>query len=197
MGIRIVRTEELKDKHQTTIEKKADFILIAETDGGEKFILHLECQSLDEQGMVYRMQEYYGLLRRKYRLPVKQFVLYLGQKPSKMRTQLTLEEVLQRQEHRCPCFKRISALYTFTSIQTRVHCIPCKVCNGPIPPFSCLASFYKGPFPVTTWPAYLYKAPFPVCNRHCKPLQCLLQRVLVPLQSRHPTNTALPARPVW
>src|SRR3712207_4997808 len=43
--------------------------------------------------MVYRMQEYYGLLRRKYRLPVKQFVIYLGQKPSKMPTQLAPEEV--------------------------------------------------------------------------------------------------------
>jgi hypothetical protein len=46
-----------------------------ETDGGEKFILHLEFQSVDEEGMVYRMQEYYGLLRRKYGLPVKQFVI--------------------------------------------------------------------------------------------------------------------------
>ncbi len=64
-----------------------------ETETGEKFILHLEFQSVDEEGMVYRMQEYYGLLRRKYQLPVKQFVIYLGQKPSKMQTQLAPEEV--------------------------------------------------------------------------------------------------------
>jgi predicted transposase YdaD len=48
---------------------------------------------VDEEGMVYRMQEYYGLLRRKYQLPVRQFVIYLGQKPSKMRSQLPPEEV--------------------------------------------------------------------------------------------------------
>ncbi len=93
LGIRIVRSEELKDKLQTTIEKETDFVRIVETDRGEKFILHLEFQSVDEEGMVYRMQEYYGLLRRKYQLPVKQFVIYLGQKPSKMPTQLAPGEV--------------------------------------------------------------------------------------------------------
>jgi predicted transposase YdaD len=93
LGIRIVRSEELKDKLQTTIEKETDFIRIVETDGGEHFILHLEFQSVDEEGMVYRMQEYYGLLRRKYGLPVKQFVIYLGQKASKMQTQLAPGEV--------------------------------------------------------------------------------------------------------
>ena len=39
------------------------------------------------------MQEYYGILRKKYRLPVRQFVIYLGQKPSRMQTQLAPEEV--------------------------------------------------------------------------------------------------------
>jgi len=93
LGIRIVRSEELKDKLQTTIEKETDFIRTVETDGGEKFILHLEFQSVDEEGMIYRMQEYYGLLRRKYRLPVRQFVIYLGQKASDMRTRLAPEEI--------------------------------------------------------------------------------------------------------
>jgi predicted transposase YdaD len=93
LGIRIVRSEELKDKLQTTIEKETDFIRIVETDDGGKFILHLEFQSVDEEGMIYRMQEYYGLLRRKYRLPVRQFVVYLGDKASRMPTQLTPEEV--------------------------------------------------------------------------------------------------------
>ncbi len=92
LGIRIVRSEELKDKLQTTIEKETDFIRTVETDGGEKFILHLEFQSVDEDGMIYRMQEYYGLLRRKYQLPVRQFVIYLGQKAPGMRTQLAPEE---------------------------------------------------------------------------------------------------------
>ncbi len=95
LGIRIGKTEELKDKLQTTIEKEPDFIRVVETDGGEKFILQLEFQSMDEEGMVYRMQEYYGLLRRKYQLPVRQFVVYLGRKPSKMQTRLAPDEVFE------------------------------------------------------------------------------------------------------
>jgi predicted transposase/invertase (TIGR01784 family) len=43
--------------------------------------------------MVYRMQEYYSLLRRKHGLPVKQFVIYLGRKASRMTTQLPPGEV--------------------------------------------------------------------------------------------------------
>lgn len=75
LGIRISKTEELKDKLQTTIEKEPDFIRVVETDGGGKFILQLEFQSVDEEGMIYRMQEYYGLLHRKYGLSVKQLVV--------------------------------------------------------------------------------------------------------------------------
>jgi hypothetical protein len=56
LGIRIVRSEKLKDKLQTTIEKETDFIRIVETETAEKLILHLEFQSVDEEGMVYQMQ---------------------------------------------------------------------------------------------------------------------------------------------
>ncbi len=93
LGIRIRRSEELKDKLQTTIEKEPDFIRIVETDTRERFILHLEFQTVDEDGMIYRMQEYYGLLRRKYALSIRQFVIYLGQKPSRMQTTLAPEEI--------------------------------------------------------------------------------------------------------
>ncbi len=65
LGIRITKSEELKDKLQTTIEKEPDFIRIVETDKLERFILQLEFQSTDEEGMIYRMQEYYGILRKK------------------------------------------------------------------------------------------------------------------------------------
>ncbi|MDO1450818.1 hypothetical protein Q0590_31380 [Rhodocytophaga aerolata] len=93
LNIRIRKSEELKDKLQTTIEKEPDFIRIVETDTNERFILHLEFQSVDEEGMIYRMQEYYGIMRKKYGLSVKQFVIYLGQKASKMQTRLAPDEV--------------------------------------------------------------------------------------------------------
>jgi hypothetical protein len=93
LNIRIRKSEELKDKLQTTIEKEPDFIRIVETDTNDRFILHLEFQSQDEEGMIYRMQEYYGILRKKYGLSIKQFVIYLGQKPSKMQTELSPAEI--------------------------------------------------------------------------------------------------------
>ena len=93
LGIKIKDSRELKDKLQTTIEKEPDFIRVVRTETDEEFILHLEFQTQDEEGMVYRMQEYYGLLRRKHQLPVKQFVIYLGRKTSRMRTQLPPGEV--------------------------------------------------------------------------------------------------------
>ena len=81
----------MNDKLQTTIEKEPDFIRIVRTDA-EEFILHIEFQTQDEEGMIYRMQEYYGLLRRKHEMPVKQFVIYLGKKASRMQTKLAPEE---------------------------------------------------------------------------------------------------------
>ncbi len=93
LGIRITNTEELKDKLQTTVEKEPDFLRIIETDTGERYILHLEFQSADEEGMIYRMQEYFGILRKKYGLPVKQYVIYLEQRASAMQTTLVPEEV--------------------------------------------------------------------------------------------------------
>ncbi len=92
LGISIKDSHELKDKLQTTIEKEPDFIRVVQADGEETFILHIEFQTQDEERMIYRMQEYYGLLRRKYMLPVRQFVIYLGKKASRMQTTLAPEE---------------------------------------------------------------------------------------------------------
>jgi predicted transposase YdaD len=95
LGIHISKSEELKDKVQVTLERESDFIRIVETDKGERFILHIEFQRADEVDMVYRMQEYHGILQRKYKLPVRPIVFYLGKKPSRMRTRLAPEEVFE------------------------------------------------------------------------------------------------------
>jgi predicted transposase YdaD len=95
LGIHISKSEELKDKVQVTLEKEPDFIRIVDTHAGERFILHIEFQRADEEGMVYRMQEYYAILRRKYNLPVRPIVFYLGQTVSRMQTRLAPEEVFE------------------------------------------------------------------------------------------------------
>lgn len=55
---------------------------------GSTYVLHLEFQVADEPEMVYRMAEYYIMLERKYQLPIKQYVIFLGSKTPQMVTQL-------------------------------------------------------------------------------------------------------------
>ncbi len=93
LGLDIVKSEELKDKLQTTLEKEADFLRTIQTASGEQFILHLEFQTANEKDMIYRMQEYFAILQKKSKLPIKQFVIYLGQEPLTMRSKLSAEEI--------------------------------------------------------------------------------------------------------
>ncbi|MEL6536478.1 MAG: hypothetical protein AAFQ98_13765, partial [Bacteroidota bacterium] len=55
---------------------------------GQEFLLHLEFQTQDDPKMIYRMAEYKALLLRKFEVPVRQFVLYLGPGKSQMISQL-------------------------------------------------------------------------------------------------------------
>jgi len=57
--------------------------------------LHLEFESKDDGEMIYRMSEYHGIELRKYRLPIKHVVVYLGEAPPKMRTKLEPSEVFE------------------------------------------------------------------------------------------------------
>ena len=61
-------------------------------EDSSEIILHLEFQTHDEAKMIYRMAEYRAMLQRKFEIPVKQFVIYLGTAEPKMRTELLLEE---------------------------------------------------------------------------------------------------------
>ena len=92
LGITINNPVDLPEKLQTTVEREPDFLKRVSADDGTEFILHLEFQTHDEPKMVYRMAEYKALLQRKFELPVKQFVVYLGTRQPKMRTELKEEE---------------------------------------------------------------------------------------------------------
>jgi len=92
LGLSISKTEELKDKIQTTIEREPDFLKLVLDSDGRKFILQLEFQTVNDQEMVYRMAEYKAILQRKYQMPVKQFVIYLGASKPSMKTKLPKNE---------------------------------------------------------------------------------------------------------
>ena len=93
LNIRIVSSERLEAKLQTTLEREADFLRIILTEDGRKFILHVEFETKAKRLMVYRVSEYHGILLKKYRLPVHHVVVYLGERRPNIPTRLKEEEV--------------------------------------------------------------------------------------------------------
>jgi len=95
LNIHIVEFEQLDPKLQTTVERETDLIRIVTTIEGERFILHIEFQSQNEQGMIYRIKEYDAIIQRKYGLEIRHYVIYLGSARMTMHTQLEEREVFR------------------------------------------------------------------------------------------------------
>lgn len=84
LGFKVKESVVIKEKLQQTKEKEADALRIITDPNGLKFILHLEFQVDDYHKMIYRMIDYWGLLKSKYNLPVYQYVIFIGEGESKM-----------------------------------------------------------------------------------------------------------------
>lgn len=93
LGFEIAKYERLTEKTQTTLEREADLLAVVETKDGQKFILHIEFQVKNDNQMLYRQAEYHGIELRKYQMPIRHVVIYLGKDSPKMPTQLKKEEI--------------------------------------------------------------------------------------------------------
>jgi predicted transposase YdaD len=91
-----VESEELPDDLQHTKERKPDALKRILDQNGIAFVLHLEFQVADEPDMIYRMGDYCIMLARAYRLPVRQYVLFMGDKSPKMATELNTGDSMLR-----------------------------------------------------------------------------------------------------
>lgn len=91
LHINAVLSEELPDSIQHTKERKPDLLKKITDDKGNIFVLHIEFQTKSDTDMIYRMAEYWSMLLRKYKLPVKQYVMYIGEEAASMATTLTNE----------------------------------------------------------------------------------------------------------
>lgn len=89
LGINMKKCEYFPHKVQVTQQREADWLSKVTDESGHTFILHLEIQAQDDSSMVYRMLEYRLMVERIYDLPVKQYVLYLGENNSGMSTILS------------------------------------------------------------------------------------------------------------
>jgi len=93
LGIHAVDTEELPDDIQHTKERKPDVLKKVNDGNGNIFVLHLEFQVVDEKQMAFRMAEYCIMLLRQYELPVRQYVIYLGEGLPRMKNQICSENL--------------------------------------------------------------------------------------------------------
>ena len=84
LGINVLYSEDLPGKVQVTSQKELDVLRKVTDTSGETFILHIEVQTRDDPDMAYRMLEYRVMAEQVYRLPVKQYVIYLGETVSTM-----------------------------------------------------------------------------------------------------------------
>jgi hypothetical protein len=91
LNINVVKSEELPDKIQHTIEREPDVLKKITDENGLEFILQIEFQSNNEYKMANRMLLYLSMLLMKYELPVKQYVIFIGEEKSKMPNRLQTE----------------------------------------------------------------------------------------------------------
>ena len=78
LHIDATHTEELPDDIQHTKERNPDVLKKVTDNNGSEFVLHVEWQIANESEMAFRMAEYYIMLLRRYQIPVRQYVIYMG-----------------------------------------------------------------------------------------------------------------------
>ncbi|MDJ1483609.1 hypothetical protein QNI16_24130 [Cytophagaceae bacterium YF14B1] len=93
LQIQVASYEKMPQELQRTLERKPDQLLKITDKQGHTFLLQLEFQLADEEKMVDRMHEYRGILRRKYGLVVRQYVLFLSDEEPAMSTQIEEENL--------------------------------------------------------------------------------------------------------
>ncbi|WP_316814249.1 hypothetical protein [Pedobacter heparinus] len=84
LGIQIVSREDLPESLQHTKETVPDQLSKITDATGKTYIIHIEWQSEDDATMDNRMLGYRAMLRRKYQLPVQQYVIFLARPKSTM-----------------------------------------------------------------------------------------------------------------
>ena len=88
LEITAVSMEELPDDIQHTKERKPDVLKKVTDTKGDIFVLQIEFQVANDDEMVHRMLDYKAMLFRKYRIPIRQYVIFLGKGKVSMESSL-------------------------------------------------------------------------------------------------------------
>ncbi len=91
LGFEIKEAKALNIELQKIEEVKADYVCKIKDTSDKEFILHIEFQSDNHKQMHFRMLRYLTELHKKYKLPVIQFVLYVGREKLRMKNKIEFE----------------------------------------------------------------------------------------------------------
>jgi len=69
-------------------KREPDYVSKYTDEKGRPALLHLELQTEDDKMMVHRMRQYQCMYEQRFELPMYQYCIYMGQKPSKMDSEL-------------------------------------------------------------------------------------------------------------
>lgn len=92
LNLDVTTIEVLKEDIQYTKERKTDLLTKVIDKDGNVYLLHVEYQTNNYRNMHYRMAEYSIMLQRKYKLPVQQFVIYIGPGKANMPTVINTKD---------------------------------------------------------------------------------------------------------
>ena len=105
-------------------ERRADLILELE----DKSIFHLELQTQNDKNMIFRMLEYYTLLKQKYKnKKVKQMVLYVGDGKPNMQNTLKTDNIKFSYEIKDIKDIECKELLQSDSLEDKILAVLCKV----------------------------------------------------------------------
>ncbi len=116
----------LDNTFPSTKERKADLILQLENG----IILHLELQTQNDKNMIFRMLEYYILLKQRYKnKPIKQIVLYVGDGRPNMQNTLKADSIEFSYEIKDIKDIECKKLLESNSLEDKILAVLCRVEN--------------------------------------------------------------------
>jgi len=95
LGFKIKSFKELPTALPKTSDRDIDALYQIENEDSKVEILHIEFQSKSDSTMLKRTAEYHGMIYRKYGLPIRHVVIFLGKGKANMKTQLLENEIFR------------------------------------------------------------------------------------------------------
>jgi predicted transposase/invertase (TIGR01784 family) len=91
LNIEVNDVEELNVEFPKIEEKEADYLFKAKLQNTKEIIVHIEFQATNHKDMHFRMLRYLTEIYKKYKLPILQLVLYIGDDKMSMKNEISFD----------------------------------------------------------------------------------------------------------